>query len=560
MKAIRQTHQAEATPRSRRSKSLASHMPSSPSLGAMLDGAGTPPGWIVYGRVSSEEQLEGTSLDNQKEICLSWLVSQGHQVRRVIMDEAASGKDLNRPGMRQLMADIESGRVQGVVISKLDRLSRDLKDTLHLIDLFDRLHVKFCCVRDPIDTSSACGRAFFQIRSTFAEFERGTISERQLQSIKYRRSKGLFTGGIVPLGMRATGPKGGRILEVDPVTGPIVAACWTKLLEGESLRDLAAYLTRANIPTRWKVDWSISTLSGLFHRKYPRGTLVDAETYDRAVRLLATKWSPTRAKKGVLAPEEMSPPNGVTEREWPLQSIARCGFCGAALVGTHGNGRGGRYYYLTCNGRQRCTTSICTAKPLSAPRWEAGVLRAVTWLADQEELLAETLARYARERQSGVEPAMVRQRAITPERDRLQDERDRLIDVAKSGAVVARAVAPALGEIQTKLDAIETVLADLRAQIADASLGDRGVEALLPELRLGLASLNRVPEANRNLVLRELATRIDLGQGLPMTLHLRLPGTSNDPIKKIVPPNQGSEGRTQWCPGKDSNLHIFKGY
>ena len=130
---------------------------------------------------------------------------------------------------------------------------------------------------------------------------------------------------------------------------------------------------------------------------------------------------------------------------------------------------------------------------------------------------------------------------------------DRLIDVAKSGAVVARAVAPALGEIQTKLDAIETVLADLRAQIADASLGDRGVEALLPDLRVGLASLHRVPEANRNLVLRELATRIDLGQGLPMTLHLLLPGMSNDPIKKNVPSNRGSEGRTQWCAGGDSN-------
>ena len=77
-------------------------------------------------------------------------------------------------------------------------------------------------------------------------------------------------------------------------------------------------------------------------------------------------------------------------------------------------------------------------------------------------------------------------------------------------------------------------------------------------LRAGLTSLHRVPAANRNVVLRELATRIDLGQGMPMTLCL--PGTSNDPIKKIAPPNRSSEGRTQWCPGKDSNLHIFKGY
>ena len=97
-----------------------------------------------------------------------------------------------------------------------------------------------------------------------------------------------------------------------------------------------------------------------------------------------------------------------------------------------------------------------------------------------------------------------------------------------------------------KLDAVETVLADLQAQIADAFLGDRGVEALLPDPRAGLAALHLVPEANRNLVLRELATRIDLGQGLPMTLHLRLAGTSND-LKKIAPPNRSSGGRTQWC-------------
>ena len=510
-------------------------------------------GWVLYGRVSSEEQVKGTSLANQKEIGLSWLVSQGHPVRRIILDEAASGKDLDRPGMRQLLAEIESGQVLGVVVSKLDRLSRNLKDTLHLMDEFDRLQVKFACVRDPIDTSCASGRVFFQIRSAFAEFERGTISERQTSSIAHRRSKGLFTGGIVPLGLRSIGPKGGRTLEVDPVMGPIIALCWTKVLEGASLRDLVAYLKAAGATTRWKVDWSISTVSGLLHRGYARGTLVDEETYDRVLRKLAERWSPTRAKKGGLAPEEHSPPNGATERLWPLQGVCRCAACGASLVGTHGNGKGGRYYYLTCNGRQRRGTSTCNAKPLSAGRWETGVFSVIAWLASQEGLLAETLARYACERQSGVEPARERQRALIPERNRLVEERDRLIDVAKSGAVVARAVAPAIGDIQAKLDVVETSLADVGAAIAEAALGDRGVEVLLPDLRAGLASLHRASEADRNHILRELIPRIEIAHGMPMTLHLRLPGPIHEGIKKNVPPNLSSEGRTFWCAGGDSN-------
>ena len=550
----RTSPQPPVTASSRTSRSSRSSRSREVAPAAAADQAGST-GWVLYGRVSSEEQLLGTSLANQKEICLAWLVSQGHRVHRVILDEAASGKDLDRPGMRQLLADVAAGMVQGVVVAKLDRLSRSLRDTLHLIDLFDAQQVKFACVRDPIDTSSASGRVFFQIRSAFAEFERGCISERQTSSIAHRKSLGLFTGGVVPLGMRAIGPQGGRKLEVDPVTGPVLARCWVKLLEGASLRDLAAYLTSERIPTRWNVPWSITTVSGLFHRGYARGTLVDAELYDRALAKLDARWSPTRAKRGPLTTEDHSPPNGATERIWPLQGVGRCLLCGSALVGTHGNGRGGRYYYLTCNGRQRRGTDACAAKPLAAAHWEAAVLRTINWLAGEEALLMETLARYARERQNGVEPARERQRALMPERDRLIEERDRLIEVAKQGSLVARAIAAALGDVQTKLDVVETALADVMTTLHDATLGDGGIETVLQDLREGLAILRTASEADRNLILHEFVPQIHLANGMPMTLHLRLPDSPRKPIKKIVPPNLGSEGRTVWCAGQDSNLH-----
>ena len=516
---------------------------------------------MLYGRLSVEEKKTGTSLENQKTIMLAWMAAQGHVVHRTLLDNGCSAKDLDRPGMRQLLAEVESGLVRGVVVTKLDRISRCLKDMLWLIEFFERHQVAFVCVRDPIDTTTAAGKIFFQIRAAFAEFERSIISERQKSSQDLRRSKGQFTGGVVPIGFRSVGPEGGRRLEIDPVLGPKLALCWGKIRKGESLRDLVAYLTQEGVSTREGGAWTITSVWGMLNRARYRGTLVDEEVYDQALAVMASRWSPTKARLNPEPTLDHRHENGVTERDWPLQGLARCAHCGCALVGTHGNGKGGRYFYLTCNGRQRKGSGVCTARDLPAAVWEKAAVDAIAWLADHPELLLENLARFSRERESGLEPARQRRLQLLPERDQYQSERDRLVEALKAGEVVARAIAPALEQVQLKLDTVMTVLSDVEQQIVEGSLGEAGIDALIPDLKGALVRLRTASPAEQKYVLRDLIAGVELGRDRDISLHLKLGSPNGGSPKKNFPPNRrGSEGSTSWCPGKDSNLHVFKGH
>ena len=518
-------------------------------------------GWIAYGRLSVEEDSNGTSLDNQKTIINAWIVAQGHQLYRTILDNGCSGGTLDRPGMRQLIAEVESGMVEGVVIAKLDRISRSLKDTMWLIDLFTKHKVGFACVRDPINTTTAAGKIFFQIQAAFAEFERATISERQKSSQVLRRSRGQFTGGIVPMGFRSVGPEGGRRLEVDPVIGPKIALCWSKIRDGASLRDLMSYLAAVHVRTRRGGVWTITSVCGMLHRRCYREAIVDATIFDDANRILAARWSPTKAKQVKEPTLGHCHQNLTTDRIWPLQGLVRCAHCGSAIVGNHGNGKGGRYYYLTCNGRQRRGSGICTARDLPAEAWEKAAIKAIAWVGERPELLLENLARYARERASGLEPARQRRRELIPERDRLQTERDRLVEAVQTGDVVARAIAPALERVQEQLDTVLFSLNDAEQQISEGALDEVGMAELVADLRAAMLNLPKAEPLVQKGLLRDLVSRIDLGRDRDITLHLKFGSRNGGSPEKNFPPNhRGSEGSTSWCPGKDSNLHIFKGY
>ncbi len=160
----------------------------------------------IYTRKSSEEGLdmEFNSLDAQREACEAYIASQRSEgwaaIRDRYDDGGFSGGNLERPGLKQLLADIEDGLIDVVVVYKIDRLSRSLMDFSKLVEIFDRNGVTFVSVTQSFNTTSSMGRLTLNILLSFAQFEREVTAERIRDKVAASRKKGMWMGGYVPLG------------------------------------------------------------------------------------------------------------------------------------------------------------------------------------------------------------------------------------------------------------------------------------------------------------------------------------------------------------------------
>jgi site-specific DNA recombinase len=160
----------------------------------------------VYTRKSSEEGLEQefNSLHAQREACESYIASQRSEgwvlVRDQYDDGGISGGTLERPGLKRLLADIEDGLVDVVVVYKIDRLSRSLMDFSKLVEVFDRNGVTFVSVTQSFNTTTSMGRLTLNILLSFAQFEREVTAERIRDKVRASRMKGIWMGGTLPLG------------------------------------------------------------------------------------------------------------------------------------------------------------------------------------------------------------------------------------------------------------------------------------------------------------------------------------------------------------------------
>jgi DNA invertase Pin-like site-specific DNA recombinase len=206
----------------------------------------------VYTRKSSEEGLEQefNSLHAQREACESYIASQRSVgwvlIRDQYDDGGISGGTLERPALKQLLADIEDGLIDVVVVYKIDRLSRSLMDFSKLVEIFDRNGVTFVSVTQSFNTTTSMGRLTLNILLSFAQFEREVTAERIRDKIRASRQKGMWMGGIVPLGYRVDNRK----LVIEETEAATVRMIFERFVTIGSATVLAKTLAAEGVRTR----------------------------------------------------------------------------------------------------------------------------------------------------------------------------------------------------------------------------------------------------------------------------------------------------------------------
>ena len=217
----------------------------------------------VYTRKSSEEGLEQefNSLDAQREACEAYIASQKPEGWVLVPDRyddgGFSGATLERPALQRLLADIEAGRVDVVVVYKIDRLSRSLMDFAKLVEVFDRNSVTFVSVTQSFNTTTSMGRLTLNILLSFAQFEREVIGERIRDKFAASRKKGMWMGGFVPLGYDVKDRK----LVVNEAEAATVRMIFERFVKIGSATDAGARAARRGCHAASTASWSTRATS-----------------------------------------------------------------------------------------------------------------------------------------------------------------------------------------------------------------------------------------------------------------------------------------------------------
>jgi len=322
----------------------------------------------IYTRKSTDEGLEQefNSLDAQREACEAYIKSQKHEGWKLLPqhydDGGYSGGTMERPALKKLLQEIEAGRVDIVVVYKVDRLSRALSDFARMVELFDKNKVSFVSVTQPFNTTTSMGRLTLNVLLSFAQFEREVTAERIRDKIAASKKKGMWMGSPPPLGYDVQDKK----LVINEAEAETVRTLFDLYLDLGSVRALKEEADRRGIRTKHRPNSKnpgnkpISRgnlyillnnplyISEIRHKSetYPgqHDAIIDRKTWiavqDRLTDNAANRRRPTNAKSSHLL-------SGLLFDE-----------TGDRLVPTHTNKKGVRYHYyvsqrLTEKGRQK---------------------------------------------------------------------------------------------------------------------------------------------------------------------------------------------------------------
>jgi site-specific DNA recombinase len=223
----------------------------------------------IYTRVSTDQGLEQdfNSLDAQREACEAYIKSQAHEGWRLVRDRyddgGFSGGSMERPALQKLLIDVQARRIDVIVVYKVDRLTRSLADFAKLVETFDAHGVSFVSVTQSFNTTTSMGRLTLNVLLSFAQFEREVTGERIRDKIAASKRKGMWMGGVVPLGYRVED----RALHIVEDHAEIVRSLFRRYLETGSVVRLKQQFDAEGLRLPVRIDGAgRSTGGGFFSR------------------------------------------------------------------------------------------------------------------------------------------------------------------------------------------------------------------------------------------------------------------------------------------------------
>ncbi len=529
-----------------------------------------------YVRVSTLRQanLEHGSLDAQTDEIHHYMKFREtpqtkFHVEEVFREEGRSAKDTDRPQLKKLLEAIRRGAVDAVVVTKIDRLTRSVKDFYDLWGEFQEHNVQLISVRDQFDTTTPMGKAMVNMILTFAQLEREMTAERTRAKMNWHAEQGLWNGGRPP-GYRLD-PKQKGILFPHPDERKTIELIFKKYLELGSVGEVSKYLVRQGIKTpahtstrgrsRGGKPFYKTTLLGLLRNPVYIGKIrYDGKQFDGKHEPIISKElfeevSDHLAKHVPLRKNPKAP----REHVYLLQGILFCGRCGAHMTTKTVSPWRQNYFYYQCSRNSHTNGSACSMRYAPAAPLERAILTKVRNIAlNSEELERIVRDANANSSESTKQLAQDRRRVESQLESVIGNARKLVEFIKEMGKSAVKTVGDELRKLEAERAALEGQLDEIKREVhlVETQTMDAGV--MVGSLRTFADIMNKATPQELKDLLPMFVERIifhepdEKGQG---TIQISL---FERPVKR------DGQGRNHevavyaqsmdWLPGEDSNL------
>ena len=406
----------------------------------------------IYTRISTDEDNQPFSLGAQQDRLDAYCRSQDAWVIVARYSDQASGATLERPGLERALVDATKGVYELLLVHRVDRLSRNVRQLAQISEDLDRAGVALRSATEPFDTSSAAGKMMMQMLGVFAEFERTTIVERVIAGMDRAASEGRWIVGKVPYGY--VRDKDTKLLVAHEAQATIVRRMFHLYVEDQlGSEAIAQLLNSEGHVTKMGVPFSARTVIHMLRNPIYVGrvvfkdnsyaglheSLVDEQTFAATGRILTERGESQALKRGHPA-------------DYLLSGVVRCGQCGRAFIGTSAKGRSRRYHYYTCSTRYRYGTRTCDADRLPKDALEEAVLEQMIGIYRDSGLIADALEHLGaseREERGSVEARVA---ALRHEQAGAKRSMDRYLAAFEAGTMKPATCQERLDNLQARLD------------------------------------------------------------------------------------------------------------
>ena len=438
----------------------------------------------IYTRKSTEENLDSefNSLDAQREAAENYIASQRQEGWIALPDRyddgGFSGGTMERPALQRLLDDVQAGKVDCVVVYKVDRLSRSLLDFTRIIELFERHNVSFVSVTQQFSTTSSMGRLTLNMLLSFAQFEREVTAERIRDKVAATKRKGKYCGGPPVLGYSVDRER--KRLVVNAQEAELVRHVFERFVRTGSTTELAKELnaeghrtkswTTKTGQTRPGASWNKAHIYHLLNNslyigevshkgnRYPgeHEAIVSRDLWDKAHAILETNYRARAAK---------------TRAETPalLRGIIRCAHCGCAMGPTFSRRRDKLYRYYLCVHASKNGYDSCPTRSLSAREIEGAVVNQLRAILRTPELLAQSYREAkAQAQEQDIQCEAFSERDVVEALGSLDPIWDNLFP-EEQGRIVQLLVKqvdvyPGRAELRIRAEGLASLVAELRAE------------------------------------------------------------------------------------------------
>ncbi|MEK3900046.1 recombinase family protein [Paenibacillus sp. FSL R7-0179] len=453
----------------------------------------------LYIRVSTEMQVEGYSLDAQREALLEDCERVHAKVFKLYTDSGISASNVhNRPALQELLADAEKGCFNRVMCLRLNRLSRNLKDLLSIVDLLEKNQVGLYSLKERLETNTTMGKFVLQMMGATAQLERAQISQNVQLGMRERSKKGKWNSGNQVLGYlwfpHPVDPNLSRV-EIVPEEAVLVQEIFASYVSGQGYKSIANQLNKRGVCTKRRKPFSATSIRGILNnwnyigkvqftsnssqKQFVTGThepIITEELWKQVQLQLSHRSHPVRK---------------TNLRFFPLSGLLKCPECGQGMIPGHvrrvrKNGAVSRSQYYVCGRSSAHGSSICRSNHVRAPEVEAWVNEQIIHFLSNPSIATRLITEINQRRDNTLEPHLKKIIQIDVQLSSLKNRNLRCFELFEDGHINNDTLKERLSEIKKESDLLvheRVTLERLISQTPEHSYPKASIQQALGDMR-----------------------------------------------------------------------------